>query len=49
MCKLTKNLPVQEVVGFSEFRGEDLTSGEGKNFGGLRPPLHWSYALGHLK
>ena len=37
MCKLTKNLPIhglsREVVGFSEFRGEDCTRGEGKNSG----------------
>ena len=39
MCKLTKNLTIQGVVGFSEFRGKDLTRGEGKNSGGLRPPL----------
>ena len=30
MCKLTKNLPSREVVGFSEFRGEDLTRGREK-------------------
>ena len=41
MCKLTKNLPIhgyplsREVVGFSEFRGEDFFyKGEGKNAGG---------------
>ena len=32
MCNLTKNLP-RGVVGFSGFRGEDLTR-EGKNAGG---------------
>ena len=38
MCKLTKNLPIQGVVGFSGFRGEDLTRGKGKTQEGLRPP-----------
>ena len=33
---------------FSEFRGEDLTRLKGKN-SGVKPPLHWSYALGNLK
>ena len=30
MCKLTKNLPIQGVVGFSGFRGEVLTRGREK-------------------
>ena len=29
MCELTKNLPIKEVVEFSEFRGEDLTREKG--------------------
>ena len=36
---LRKICPSREVFGCSEFRGEDLTKGEGKNSGGLRPPL----------
>ena len=35
MCKLTKNLPIQGVVGFSGFRWEDLTRGKDKNSGGV--------------
>ena len=31
MCKLTKKMPIQGVVGFSGFREEDLTRGDGKN------------------
>ena len=34
MCKLTKICPSRGVVGFSEFRGEDLTRGKGKMPGG---------------
>ena len=36
MCKLTKNLPIQcrGVVGFSGFRGENLTRGRVKIQGG---------------
>ena len=30
MCKLTNNLLVQGGVGFSGFRGKNLTSGEGE-------------------
>ena len=48
MCKLTKKLPIQEVVGFSEFRGEDLTRGVGKNFGGLRPPLELCFGTSEI-
>ena len=35
MCKLTEHLPIQEVVGFSEFRGDDLTRGEGTPVGAM--------------
>ena len=37
MCKLTKTLPTRGVVGFSGFRGEDLTRGWEK-FRGVRLP-----------
>ena len=43
-----KKLPIQEVVGFSEFRGEDLTRGEGKNSGGLRPPLELCFGTSEI-
>ena len=38
MCKLTKKLLIQGVVGYSGFRGEDLKRGEGEIKEGLRPP-----------
>ena len=41
---LQKKCPSREVVGFSEFRGEDLT--RGKNSGGLRPPLELCFVPG---
>ena len=38
MCKLTKTLPTRGVVGFSGFRGEDLTRGWEK-FRGVETPV----------
>ena len=48
-AKLRKICPSREVVGFSEFKGEDLTRVEGKNSGELRLPLELCFALGHIK
>ena len=40
MCKLTKNFPIQEVVGFSGFRVEVFTRGRGKFSGaGVETPI----------
>ena len=47
MCKIKKSCSSRGVVGFSEFRGKDLTRGKGKNSGGSDP--RWSYALGRMK
>ena len=49
MCELTKKLPIQGVVGFSEFRVEDLTRGEGKNSVGLRTLLELCFGTSEIK
>ena len=44
---LRKICPSREVVGFSELRGFD--KGEGKNSGGLRPPLELCFGTSKIE
>ena len=46
---LRKIFASRKVFGFSEFRGEDLTRGEGENSGGLKPPLELCFGTSEIK
>ena len=49
MCKLRKICQSRGVVGFQRGRFDKLTRGEGKNSGGLRPPLELCFGTSEIE
>ena len=49
MCKLTKNLPIQGGCWIFKIQRGGFDKGEGKNSGGLRPPLELCFGTSEIE
>ena len=49
MCKITKNLPIQGGYWIFRIQRGGFDKGDGKNSGGLRPPLELCFVTSEIK
>ena len=49
MCKLTKNLPIQGGCWIFRIKRGGFDKGEGKNSGGLRPPMELCFGTSEIE